>query len=45
VNGVAGLFRSVFAEGLRRFQSGIVNSYAVYFLLGALLVLIFMMLP
>jgi len=43
VNGMANLFKNVLGEGLRRLQSGVVNSYAVYFLLGALLVLGYML--
>jgi len=45
VNGVARLFRYVLGEGLRRLQSGVVNSYAVYFLLGALLILGYVLWP
>ncbi len=45
VNGTARLFRDVMGEGLRRVQSGVVNSYAVYFLLGVLLILGYVLWP
>lgn len=44
-NGLAWLFKGGFAEGLRRLQSGVVNSYMVWFLLGALLILGYMIIP
>lgn len=39
VNGVARLFKDVLSEGLRRLQTGVVNTYAVYFVLGVVMVL------
>ena len=45
VNGTARLFRSIIGEGLRRAQSGLVNAYAAYFLLGAILVLGYLLWP
>jgi len=45
VNGVANLFKNIIGEGLRRMQSGVVNSYVAYFLLGVLLILGYMLWP
>jgi len=45
VNGMGRLFRDVLSQGLRRIQTGVVNSYAVYFLLGVLLILGYMLWP